>query len=232
MIWLALALMAAAAMAPLAWTLLRAPPLRDRREAALALHRAQLTELERDRAEGRIGAAEHATAVLEVQRRALAEAAIPESTPRRAARAPLLVVLVLVPLAGLALYLPGASPEMPAAPLAARVAATEEADALVAELRSHIAALDPKSPKAREGFLLLGNVEDARGNLPAAAAAWRKALDAGFDPTLAARVAEAMTRVQGRVTPEAAALFREALAQAPPDAPWRHIAEQRLAGAK
>ena len=40
----------------------------------MALHRAQLAELDRDLAEGRIAAAEHANAVLEVQRRLLTAA--------------------------------------------------------------------------------------------------------------------------------------------------------------
>jgi hypothetical protein len=34
------------------------------------------------------------------------------------------------------------------------------------------------------------------------------------------------------VTDESAALFRRALAEAPPDAPWRPMAEKRIAGLK
>ena len=48
MIWLALVLMAAAAMAPLALSLNRDAAARNRRDAAVALHRAQLVELDRD----------------------------------------------------------------------------------------------------------------------------------------------------------------------------------------
>lgn len=236
MIWLALALLAAAAVAPLTWSLRRAGIARGRREAAIALHRAQLAELDRDLAEGRIAPAEHAAAVLEVQRRLLAAAESADRGPAHASRGPVVAALVLVPLAALVLYLPGGSPGMPAQPLAARMAAADrrahEASALIAELRERLATLDPKSDRAREGWILLGNVEDARGDLPAAAAAWHKALDARFDPTLAAETAEAMSRVQGQVTPEAAALFRQALAEAPADAPWRPIAEQRLGEAK
>lgn len=235
MIWGALLLLAAVAMAPLAYSIRHGARLRGQREAALALHRAQLAELDRDLGEGRIAATEHATAVLEVQRRLLAAAA-PETVPSRGSRGTLLVALVLVPLAALALYLPGASPNMPAAPLAARIAraraAAQRDAALIDELRRRIASLDPKSDKARQGLLLLGTVEDARGNLPAAAEAWGQALKIRFDPTLAAQTAEALTRVQGHVTPEAATLFRQALAAAPPDAPWRSIAEQRLAEAR
>ena len=69
--------MAAIALAPLALSLRRTAAARGRQEAAIALHRAQLAELDRDLADGRIAAAEHANAVLEVQRRLLAAAGVP-----------------------------------------------------------------------------------------------------------------------------------------------------------
>ncbi|MBV9757277.1 MAG: c-type cytochrome biogenesis protein CcmI [Alphaproteobacteria bacterium] len=241
MIWFALAMLAAAAVAPLAWSLRRTARAIGRREADVALHRAQLAELDRDLAEGRIAPAEHAAAVLEVQRRLLAAAEPREQTatdqkrtgPR--SRTPLIATALLIPIAALLLYLPGGHPELPAQPLAERMAKAEQrmrqAAALIGELRQQLATLDPHSERAREGYVLLGNFEDASGNLPEAAAAWRKALDVRFDSTLAAQAAEAITRMHGSVTPEAAALFRRALAEAPADAPWRAIAEQRLAEA-
>ena len=152
--------------------------------------------------------------------------------PPATVRAPLIAAIVLVPVMALALYLPWGSPDMPAEPLAARVAAVErsrrEEAALIDQLRQKIAALDPKSEQARAGLVLLGNVEDQRGNLPGAAEAWRRALVSRFDPTLAAQTAEAISRVAGRVTPEAVHLFQEALAQGATDAPWRGLVEQRL----
>lgn len=244
MIWLALLLLAAAAVAPLVWSLRRTARAVGRREADIALHRSQLAELDRDLAEGRIAPAEHAAAVLEVQRRLLAAAdpagahaaAADQRRNERRSRTPLIASVLLIPFAALLLYLPGGRPELPAQPLAERMAKAEQgmrrASALVAELRQRLASLDPHSERAREGYILLGNFEDSRGNLPGAAEAWHKALDARFDPTLAAQTAEAITRVQGSVTPEAAALFRRALAEAPAGAPWRAIAEQRLAEVK
>ena len=89
--------------------------------------------------------------------------------------------------------------------------------------------MDPTTDRARQGYVLLGNVEEARGNDTAAAAAWRTALQGRFDPALAARAAEATVRAEGGVSPGSAALFRRALAAAPPDAPWRSAVEQRLA---
>jgi cytochrome c-type biogenesis protein CcmH len=56
MIWLAIAVLAGVSLAPLAMSLRRAAVTRSRRDAAIALHRAQLAELDRDLADGRIAA--------------------------------------------------------------------------------------------------------------------------------------------------------------------------------
>jgi cytochrome c-type biogenesis protein CcmH len=232
MIWLAIVLLAAIVLAPLAWSLRRTADTRGRREAAIALHRAQLAELDRDLADGRIVAAEHATAVLEVQRRLLAAAGSAEAASRTNSRAPVLIALLLVPLAAVALYLLGGSPELPAVPLADRLAAAREREAkeavLIGQLRRRLGELDPHSEQARQGYILLGNAEATRGRLPEAAEAWRTALAIRFDPTVAAEAAEAITEAQGHVTDEAAMLFRQALAQSPADAPWRPMAQKRL----
>ncbi|MBV8574741.1 MAG: c-type cytochrome biogenesis protein CcmI [Acetobacteraceae bacterium] len=236
MIWLALLFVALAAMAPLALTLRRSAVARGRREAAIALHRAQLHELDRDLAEGRIASTEHANAVLEVQRRLLAAAEGEETAIRGSSRQPLLIALLLVPLVAVGLYITGGSPFLPAAPLADRIARAEaeahQEAALIAQLRERLAQFDPKSPQARQGYILLGNAEASLGNMQAAAKAWHTALDAGFDPTLAVETAEAITENAGRVTDEAATLFRRALAEAPPDARWRPMAEKRLSQAE
>jgi cytochrome c-type biogenesis protein CcmH len=201
MIWLALLLLAAAAVAPLCLALTRQTAARGRREAALTLHRAQLAEIDRDLAEGRIATPEHAIARLEIQRRLLAADESPDGQTTRSGRGPILAAMVVVPVAALGLYLLGGTPDMPAAPLAARIAAArqraQEAQTLIGELRARLATLDPHSDTAREGFVLLGGAEAGRGNLPAAVAAWRSALGTRFDPTLAAETAEAITEING-----------------------------------
>ena len=53
MIWIAILLLALAAMVPLVATLFRPVVTRGRREADLALYRAQLAELDREAAAGR-----------------------------------------------------------------------------------------------------------------------------------------------------------------------------------
>ena len=230
MIWLAILLVTVLALAPTVLALRGTARNRDRGEAALALHRAQLSELERDRAEGRIDAAEHAAALLEVQRRTLAAADMRDNAPAPGARRPLIVTLTLVPIAALGLYMISGQPGMPSAPpvMEAKQRQAQE-EQLLDQLRHTVAETAPHSPRAREGNTLLASIEEARGDYAAAAAAWKAALVSGFDPLIAAHAAEAETRLEGHVTPDSADLFRRALAAAPPDAPWRPAVEQRLA---
>jgi cytochrome c-type biogenesis protein CcmH len=236
MIWLGIVLLAAIALTPLALSLRRSAAARGRREAAIALHRGQLAELDRDLAEGRIAAPEHGSAVLEVQRRLLAAAGSTDATSRASSSGPVLIALALVPIGALALYLAGGSPGLPSVPLAERIAAERareaQAASLIAQLRRRLNELDPHSEQARQGYVLLGNAEATRGRLQEAADAWRVALSARFDPTIAAEAAEALTEAHGRVTDEAAVLFRRALDESPPDAPWRPMAQKRLSEAK
>ncbi len=228
MIWVAVAILAVCAVAPVVWSLgLRTSP-RGRREASVALHRAQLAELGRDLAEGRIAPSEHATAVLEVQRRLLAAAELPDAAPSRASALPVLAAAVVVPLVALGLYSVSGHPGMPSATRSEQLAQAAQTDAMVAQLRQVIAGLDPHSDRARQGYVLLGHVEESRGHFAAAAEAWGKALDVQFEPLLAAETAEVASLADGHVSPASAALFRRALAAAPPDAPWRAGVQKRL----
>lgn len=236
MIWLVAAILAAVALSPLLWSLRRSITPRGRREAALAFHRAQLTELNRDLAEGRLASEEHAAAILEVQRRALAAASDQEAVPVGSPRSPLLVALILVPMAAFALYAVGGSPYLPSEPLAQRIAAAKarerQEEHLIGLVRQKLAAMDPHTVLARQGYVLLGDAEAHMGHMQQAANAWQTALLSRFDPTLAAETGEAMTEAAGHVTQQAAALFRRALQAAPAEAPWRTMVIQRLAGVK
>ena len=191
----------------------------------MALHRAQLAELDRDLAEGRIAATEN------VQRRLLAAADLPEEGHRHSARLPLIAVAIALPLLAGSLYLIDGHPELPSAnalPKADPLAQQEEAERLISTLSARLATMDPTQDMTAQGYLLLGNAEAGRGNVAAAAAAWRMALRAGFNPALAAQAADAQMQVDGKLTPETRALFERALAEAPPDAMWRAVVQQRL----
>jgi cytochrome c-type biogenesis protein CcmH len=196
MIWIGFIVLSLIVMTPfvVAQTRIR---LRGRRDAAMTLYRAQLVELENEGERGRIGPAEQAQARLEIERRVLTMAsAVEEALPRPGRIGWLLpALIVLLPLGGLALYLPGATPNMPAAPLAPRVAAAQEQmqedQAMLSMLQAKIATLDPHGAQARQGYVLLGNLEANMDDPAAASAAWAKALAIRSDPQLAALKAQA-----------------------------------------
>ncbi len=121
----------------------------------MSLHRTQLTELDRDLAEDRILPAEHATAVLEVQRRLLAAADRPDAAPRAGSRIPVAAAALLVPVAALALYLHGGQPFLPSLPpgvVALRQQRATQEAALIARLRDRLGTLDPRTDQARAGL--------------------------------------------------------------------------------
>jgi cytochrome c-type biogenesis protein CcmH len=239
-IWLGIAAVAVVALVPLAWAAWSGGRLRGRRDMALALHRAQLAELDRDLAEHRLLPAEHVAARLEVQRRLLAEADEAEAGTRRSGPLTLVVTAALVPALALILYVAdGGTPDYRAK---AEAAQAQIADAtrnnamaqdvqIVEQLRARLAQMDPHSEMTRKGYVMLGEAELQLGHLPEAVDAWRTALNIRFDPSLGAETAEAITEADARVTPEAAALFKRALAEAPADVPWRRDAQKRLAEA-
>ncbi|MEJ0048079.1 MAG: c-type cytochrome biogenesis protein CcmI [Rhodospirillales bacterium] len=241
MIWLWIAVLAALAVAPLVYLGWRGARIRGRQEAAMALHRAQLRELDLDLADGRLVAEEHAAAKLEVQRRLLADAALADGKGAASGPGTLVLVGLLVPMAALILYLRIGHPDFPprgdatspseAASSASDAAKAAKDDALIEQLRARLRLMDPHAPRTLEGYEILGRAELTRGRLPEAAEAWKTVLADRFDATLAVQTAEVLTEAAGKITPEALALFKRALAEAPADAPWRPMAQKRIAEA-
>jgi cytochrome c-type biogenesis protein CcmH len=176
---------------------------RDRRVAALAIHRAQLNELSRDLADQRIGAPEYAAARLEVERRLLAADSLKERPLNGNARLLLILTLIAVPLAAFALYLPGSTPYVPSEPhaqwLAKEQAANAQLDRLIVLLRARLAGEPADTVDASQGQAYL---------------------------------AEALAERAGTITPEALALFKQSIAHAPANASWRTLDAQRIAQAQ
>ncbi|HWL79330.1 MAG TPA: c-type cytochrome biogenesis protein CcmI [Roseomonas sp.] len=221
MIWLLFLVLAALVLAPLAFALLRPARLTGRREADLALYRAQLAELERERAAGRLEEGAHRAAVVEVQRRLLAA---PEAAPAPGATrgaALLAASLFLIPAIGFGIYLWGGHPGIPAAPFRERAAEAARDEALLAQLRSRLDQLPPESEAARQGWILLGNAQRGRGRLTGAAEAWEHALASRFDPDLAAELAA--VRIELSQPDAAVALLDRALAAQPKAAQLRFL---------
>jgi cytochrome c-type biogenesis protein CcmH len=92
--------------------------------------------------------------------------------------------------AGVLLYLDRGFPGLPSATLSERRQADAADDALIAQLRERLRSADPATEAGRQGFILLGNAERARGHLAEASAAYRRALDTRFDLGLAIRLVE------------------------------------------
>lgn len=225
--WALIAALTLAALLPLLVAALRRPRgARLRREADVALYRAQLAELDREREAGRLDEAGHRAAMLEVQRRVLAA---PEEAPpaaadaqaARGARIALLGAVALAPAFAVWAYIRTGEPSMPSATFEARREVLDRDDALLAALRTRLAALDPRSEPARAGYALLGNAERGRGKPEAAAAAYRDSLRAGFDAQVAGQLAQVLLE-QDKLD-DARTLLAAALPLAPRDVGLRFL---------
>lgn len=223
MIWALVAAVSALAVAPLLFALWRRPAALGRREAALALYRAQLAELERDRDAGRITEEAYSTARLEVQRRMLAVAPEEDSPAAHRGGAALLAALLFVlPAGGLGLYLLRGHPDLPGATQAQRERAAEQEETLLATLRSRLEGLPQNTETARQGWILLGNAERGRGRMAAAADAYARALAVRFDAGTAGELVEAL--IDAGQNERAVEWIGRALAEAPADPRLRFLA--------
>jgi cytochrome c-type biogenesis protein CcmH len=221
--WPLLGLLAVAVLLPLATVLFRPAATRGRREADLALYRAQMAELERERDAGRLDEAAHRAATLEVQRRLLTA---PEEAGARTgtgARFTIGALLVAVPGLALGVYLLSGMPAMPSATHALRQEIASRDNEMLDLLRTRLAALDPASEQAQEGYVLLGNAERSRGEFGRAAEAYRRALAGRFDAELTGQLAQVLLE-DGKVE-EAGRLLAAALPLAP-----QHVGLRFLTG--
>ena len=224
MIWALIAAVSALAVAPLLIALWRRPAALGRRDAALALYRAQLRDLERDRDAGRMTEDAYNTARIEVQRRMLALAPEQEEAPaaRRGGGAALAAMLFLLPAGGLGVYLARGYPDLPGAPQAAREAAAAQEETLLGTLRSRLEALPQGTETARQGWILLGNAERGRGRMAAAADAYARALEVRFDSGTAGEQVEAA--IDAGQNERAVEWIARGLAEAPSDPRLRFLA--------
>lgn len=218
LLWIVLVLMTAAAVMAALLPLARRPAgEEDDRAGDLAVYRDQLAEIERDREAGLIGAPEAEAARTEVARRLL------NAGPDRAAvaspiaaRAAALVALVTVPALAFGLYAYIGSPQMPDLPLEARLAGKsgpEDIPAMIARVERHLA----DNPDDASGWQVLAPVYMSVDRPADAARAFAElARLSGRTPDLLEAQGEALVAAaRGEVTPEALAVFHEALALDP-----------------
>lgn len=219
MLWSIFAILTAAAVLSVLCPLARAPRAVKRQKAAITLYRAQLAEIERDEAQGALTARDAQAAKAEAARRLLAAGSDPElpsSSSKVRGRLAFAVTLIFVPALSLALYGKLGHPDMPDAPLAARLEAAPghmDVAAAIAKIEAHL----KEHPDEGRGYevlapvyLRLGRTNDA---VSAARAALRLLGETAERQTL---VGEALVvAANGAVTQGARQAFERAAAKDP-----------------
>lgn len=216
-LWLAFALMTAAAIFAVLWPLSRRQPAAGGSD--IAVYRDQLDEIARDRATGLIGEAEADAAKVEVSRRLIAAADAADADKSADDRSPLwrrrataLAALLLLPVGAAAIYLALGSPQMPGQPLAERMRAVQQ-DRSIQNLISQVEAHLERKPDDARGYEVIAPVYLRLGRYADAVNARRKLLAlAGETAERQADLGEALAAAaNGVITVEAKAAFERAL---------------------
>lgn len=189
MIWIAIGLMALAAIAALLWPMMKTPAVTaDRAAYDLTVFQDQLKEVDRDLERGVLTADEADAARLEIQRRILAaskapmETKAPESRPRKLAVA--VLIAVLVPALAVGIYLEVGAPGLskPEALTAEADGAAgggehgpndEEINKMVAQLAEKVAS----NPNDVEGVTLLARTYRQLGRFSDAVDVYKKLVE-------------------------------------------------------
>jgi cytochrome c-type biogenesis protein CcmH len=231
-LWIAFALMTAAAICAVVWPLARKPRI-SVAGSEVIVYKDQLQEIERDCAAGLIGEAEAEAARLEVSRRLLAaadmqsaQASAPASPSqvrwhRRAATLGILVVLSFLPVG---FYLALGSPNVPGQPAYARAnlpPGHESVGALIGQVEERLA----RNPNDGAGWEVIAPVYMRLGRFDDAVIARRKALALnGETATRDADLGEALVAAaNGVVTDDAKRSFQNAVARDPQEAKARYF---------
>jgi cytochrome c-type biogenesis protein CcmH len=214
MLWLIFAVFTAVAVLSVLWPLVKTPRGVARREIGIALYKAQLAEIEKDEAQHLVAPEDAQGAKAEASRRLIAAGAAIEPPPaasRTRARLASVGVLIFVPVLALSLYATIGHPDMPDAPLAARLGASParmDLAAAIARIEAHLA----QHPDDGRGYEVLAPVYLRMGRAGEAVNAARAALRLlGETPARLALYGEALVAgANGVVTPEAKQSFEAA----------------------
>jgi len=219
MLWLIFAGFTAVAVLSVLWPLAKAPRGVARREIGIALYKAQLAEIERDETQRLVAPEDAQGAKAEAARRLMAAGAAIEPPPapsRTRARLVSVGVLIFVPVLALSLYATIGHPDIPDAPLAARLdvsPARVDLAAAIARVEAHLAQHQDDG----RGYEVLAPVYLRMGRAGDAVNAARAALRLlGETPARHALYGEALVAAaNGVVTPEAKQSFEAAAAKDP-----------------
>src|SRR5215211_7616040 len=181
LLWIIFAVLTAGLLAVILQPL-ASPARPEQEEAALAVYRDQLAELDREEIAGLIAPAEAESARSEITRRLLKAAAGSKAASAgnasRLGRQALMASLVLIPALAVTFYLARGSPGLPGLPYAERMAnaeANRDIDALIAKVERHLA----QNPQDAAGWRVLAPAYRALGRYDAAANAFGQALAYG-----------------------------------------------------
>ncbi|WP_420345697.1 c-type cytochrome biogenesis protein CcmI [Pelagibius sp.] len=198
------------------------------------VYRDQLRELKEDQRRGLLPEAEAEAARREVERRLLRSDAEARNAGGTASSAPLLrrlgaaFIVLLMPLAGVGLYLGYGTPGLPGLPFAERQGgSSQEAEMLVAQLEARLAG----NPEDAEGWLVLARVYERMGRYQQAAEAYRRIIDLGRGgASVHASLGEVLVAADGgQVGRDARLAFAQAIEMDPANPRARYYAGMAMA---
>jgi cytochrome c-type biogenesis protein CcmH len=218
--WIAAGLLTAAVVALLALPLMRkAVPTDLGGGTDLAVYRDQLAELERERARGLVEIEQAASLETEISRRMLNAARSAQPVPATASPSRVLTVIlaVLFPVGGLAIYLMVGQPDLPGMPLSARNVQQGQDPVKVLAAVDEIKGRLKQSKDDLDRWVMVGEAYQKLGHPREAVETFRTARQiAPDDPGISAALGEALIDADGgAVGEEAKKLFQSI----PPDAP-------------
>jgi cytochrome c-type biogenesis protein CcmH len=209
--WIVAGLLTAAVVSLLARPLMRKSAATDTGGADLAVYRDQLAELERERSRGLVEADQAASMETEISRRMLsaARSAQPAAATAAPSRILTVIIAILVPLAGLGVYLSVGQPDMPGQPLAERnLQQNEDPVKLVAQV-NEIRGRLKQDKDDLDRWVMVGEAYEKLGQPRQAVESFRVARQiAPDDPGISAALGEALINADGgAVGVEAKTLF-------------------------
>lgn len=240
-LWLPVAILS---LGILGWLLLPSMKLAKtnakRAEYDINVYKDQLSELEREAAEGRIEGSELEAARLEIQRRLLAASEDKEQSVKDASKGgtlPIFIAAGAAPVCAIAFYMYNGSPHVPDFPMSERTEVMRAADAQASahagqqapSMDQALVSLEKRlqeNPNDVDGWILLARSYAGVGNAIKAAEAYARAVPlADRHPMLLADWAEARLNAQeGRFTEDVFNDFVEARLKDPTlPKPWFYI---------
>ena len=211
-LWIAMAVLGAAACLPLLAALGRNKAAATSETHAAAVYRDQLDEVERDRERGLLAGEDAEAARTEIARRLIKASGAADTTaaPSNRRRSLATAAVIAMPVVALVVYLIVGSPAVPDQPLASRLDAVElqQVRQLVATVEQHLDA----TPDDAQGWAVIAPVYQRLGRDADAVHAYQRVLDLmGPSEPRESDLGEAITHAAGgTLTPDAVAAFTQA----------------------